>query len=186
MKKEEPPIDPKEKSLWQKVSETVQPLQGNRAYNFFKSDSKNKTTSIASKTSFKQIFDLPFRVKPESVRATLPSDKKLKHGDLKGLNRKHAKKFKSGKLDVSATLDLHGLTQVEAHEKVFSFINMSYDRGFRKVIIITGKGKGVLQNAVPEWLNQRSLRKKILSFDFAQSHHGGSGALYVLLKRWDK
>ena len=56
--------------------------------------------------------------------------------------------------------------------------------------MITGKGlkgdtwsPGVLREAVPGWLNAPPLRGIVLSFAYAQPQHGGSGALYVLLKR---
>ena len=188
MKKDDDDIkgDSKEQSLWQKVSSTVNPFRDNRGYNFFKAGKVTPVLDVKPKQSFRSIVDLPIKILPVHSKKNVVSASELQHGDTNGLNKKHAKKFKSGKLNVSATLDLHGLTQSIAHEKVFSFINISYHKGFRKVIIITGKGKGVLQSAVPEWLNHHTLRSKILSFDYAQGHHGGAGALYVLLKRWDK
>ena len=178
--------DNEEQYLWQKVSSTVTPFRDNRRYNFFKEDKVSPVLDVKPKQSFRSILDLQIRTLPVRSKKNVVLADGLKHGDTYGLNKKHAKKFKTGKLNVSATLDLHGLMQSTAHEKVFAFINMSYEKGFRKVIIITGKGKGVLQSAVPEWLNHETLRSKILSFDYAQGHHGGSGALYVLLKRWDK
>jgi DNA-nicking Smr family endonuclease len=52
----------------------------------------------------------------------------------------------------------------------------------------TGKGRaspqgGVLREEVPRWLNEPGLRDKVLSFDYSQQSDGGTGALYVLLKR---
>ena len=188
MKKDDDYItgDSKEQSLWQIVSSTVNPFRDNLGYNFFKEGKVTPVHDIQPKQSFRGIMNLPITISPVRSKKNVVPASNLQHGDTNGLNKKHAKKFKSGKLDVSATLDLHGLTQSIAHGKVFSFINMSYDKGFRKLIIVTGKGKGVLQSAVPEWLNHHTLRSKILSFDSAQGHHGGAGALYVLLKRGDK
>ncbi len=173
--------------LWKKVTDTVKPLPSHRAFNFF-STNPYKSTKIppdfSPKTEgFKKAFEAPFTISEKSISKSFTPKESLKHGDVNNLNRKHAKKFKSGKLDIDATLDLHGMTQSSAYERVFSFINISYDNGHRTVIIVTGKGKGVLQKAVPEWLNSYDLRDKILSFTYAQNHHGGSGALYVLLKR---
>jgi DNA-nicking Smr family endonuclease len=56
------------------------------------------------------------------------------------------------------------------------------------VLVITGKGitasnSGVLKENVPRWLNEPSLRRHVLAFDYAEPQHGGEGALYVLLKR---
>ncbi len=60
--------------------------------------------------------------------------------------------------------------------------------GKRMVLVITGKGitaskSGVLKESVPRWLNEPSLRRHVLAFDYAEPQHGGEGALYVLLKR---
>ena len=176
----------KEESLWQRVASTVNPFKDNCGYNFFKECKFMPVVNIQPKKSFRRIVDSQIKALPVRLKKNVVPASELQHGDTNGLNKKHAKKFKSGRLNVSATLDLHGLIQNDAHEKVFSFINMSYDNGFRIVIIITGKGKGVLQSAVPEWLNHHTLRNKILSFDYAQGHHGGSGALYVMLKRFGK
>jgi DNA-nicking Smr family endonuclease len=53
-------------------------------------------------------------------------------------------------------------------------------RDLRKHYPITS---GVLRREVPQWLNQRELRGRIVSFVEAQPRHGGAGALYVLLRR---
>ena len=51
------------------------------------------------------------------------------------------------------------------------------------VLVITGKGRGVLREEVPRWLNEPGLRDAVLSFAYARPADGGEGALYVLLKR---
>ena len=63
------------------------------------------------------------------------------------------------------------------------FIDGQWAAGRRCVLVVTGKGKGVLKDAVPQWLNGPLLRMKILSFTYAQRQDGGEGALYILLKR---
>ena len=42
---------------------------------------------------------------------------------------------------------------------------------------------GVLRAQVPRWLNEPENRARVLAFDYAQRHHGGMGALYVLLRK---
>ena len=52
--------------------------------------------------------------------------------------------------------------------------------------MVTGKGMqgaGVLKAQVPRWLNQSPLRERIIGFSLARPHHGGDGALYVLIRR---
>src|SRR5690606_40629743 len=68
------------------------------------------------------------------------------------------------------------------------FLARSQALGRRCVLVVTGKGRGreesgVLRRQVPHWLNQPSLRARILAFDYARPEHGGMGALYLLLDR---
>ena len=96
--------------------------------------------------------------------------------------------MKRGRMQVEARLDLHGLTQAEAHRALDTFVAASYEIGRRCVLIITGKGQGkqeggVLRGKVPQWLNQAPNRGRVLAFDYAQQRDGGTGALYVMLRR---
>ena len=110
------------------------------------------------------------------------------HGSTAGLDRRNAERLKRGKMDIGATLDLHGMTQAQAHGALNRFIERSAAGGLRCVLVITGKGiakesGGVLRNQVPNWLNEPGNRERIIAFNYAQQGHGGTGALYVLLKR---
>jgi DNA-nicking Smr family endonuclease len=90
-------------------------------------------------------------------------------------------------MDLDGRLDLHGLSQDAAHGALIGFVRHGYDSGRRCLLVITGKGlregSGVLRHQVPRWLNQTPLREMILGFSHARPHHGGDGALYVLIRR---
>ena len=105
---------------------------------------------------------------------------------------------KENKFHITKSLDLHGFTLDEANKKVESFINDCFDQKVSKVIIVTGKGLhsqndkdpytskefGILKNSVPDFIkNSHSLMTKIKSITDAEITDGGSGALYVFLKR---
>lgn len=112
----------------------------------------------------------------------------LVHGSRDGLDRRKAERLRRGKLPIEATLDLHGLRQAEAHRRLERFLAECQAAGKRCVIVVTGKGVhkdqgGVLRAAVPRWLNEPPNRARVLSFDYAQQKHGGTGALYILLRR---
>jgi DNA-nicking Smr family endonuclease len=112
----------------------------------------------------------------------------LAPGDSPGVDRSTAERFRRGQLAVEARLDLHGMTQEEAHRALVRFIRRGHEDGLRTVLVITGKGgfgdaRGVLRDAVPRWLNESDLRPRVLSCAWAQPKHGGAGALYVLLRR---
>ncbi|MEC8372349.1 MAG: Smr/MutS family protein [Pseudomonadota bacterium] len=117
-----------------------------------------------------------------------PKQSALQHGDITGLDRRTGQRFKRGQLPVEARLDLHGMTQTEAHRALSAFLSNQHAAGRRCVIVVTGKGVGkegggVLRNAVPRWLNEAPNRDKVLAFEYARQRDGGAGALYVLLKR---
>lgn len=112
------------------------------------------------------------------------------------LDKRTAEKLRKGKMKIEARLDLHGLNRVAAYEALSRFITSSYHQGLRHVVVITGKGKskatsddwmsqgnGVLKQNVPLWLQENKIRSYILKVETAQPKDGGSGALYVYLKR---
>lgn len=104
-------------------------------------------------------------------------------GDTSRINKSHSRKLRAGDIPIDAIVDLHGDTQDQAYKKVHSFIHNAILQKYHKVCIITGKGKGILQNALPEWLNHPDIRPYILTLDIARPEHGGTGAYYVLLKK---
>ena len=109
-------------------------------------------------------------------------------GQGAGVDKRTVQRLKRGQLDIEARLDLHGLTQAEAHPRLDRFLASAQDRGLRSVLVITGKGRlsqegGVLRQMVPRWLNTSPNRGRVLSMSQAQPKDGGAGALYLLLKR---
>jgi DNA-nicking Smr family endonuclease len=113
-----------------------------------------------------------------------------------GLDKRSAERLRRGQMAIDARIDLHGMTQDEAHRALLGLIDRAERGGLRCLLVITGKGIrrveghdfrpesiGVLRQAVPRWLAEPNLRPRILAVAPAQPKHGGSGALYVLLRR---
>jgi DNA-nicking Smr family endonuclease len=105
-----------------------------------------------------------------------------------GIDRANAERLKRGLHAIEARLDLHGMTQAEAHRELIGFVVASHEVGRRCVLVITGRGlgpngPGVLKSAVPRWLEEAGLRRRILAVAAAQPRHGGAGAVYLLLRR---
>ncbi len=128
--------------------------------------------------------------KPAALRpAPQPSPKAmppLAIGTGSDIDRASFERLKRGQMEIEARLDLHGKTQDEAHRALSSFIARAQSRGARLALVVTGKGregKGVLRESVPRWLNEPALRARILALANAQPRDGGSGALYVLLRK---
>lgn len=92
---------------------------------------------------------------------------------------------------IERTLDLHGMTQVEAHRALIQFIASAAQDGARLVLVITGKGKapsretrgGVLKSRFLDWIEERALKSEIARVSPAKQKDGGAGAFYVFLKR---
>ncbi|MGH8453391.1 MAG: Smr/MutS family protein, partial [Nevskiales bacterium] len=96
------------------------------------------------------------------------------------------RKLRRGQYARQAELDLHGLTVVQAREQLAVFLTRAAARDLRCVRVIHGKGlrssqRGpVLKPKVAHWLRQR---REVLAYCSASPMEGGSGAVYVLLRR---
>jgi DNA-nicking Smr family endonuclease len=93
-----------------------------------------------------------------------------------------------GVVAVDRRIDLHGLTQAAAEARLKRFLHEAQDDGARVVLVITGKGtdggeRGVLRRMTPHWLASPTMRDVVVGFEEASRGHGGSGALYVRIRR---
>ncbi len=98
-------------------------------------------------------------------------------------------------------LDLHGFSLIEANKTVKKFIIESFNNGYKKLLIVTGKGGrsksranpylseklSVLKYSVPEYINNdENLINKIRKISKASLKDGGEGAIYIFLKNFEK
>jgi DNA-nicking Smr family endonuclease len=115
-----------------------------------------------------------------------PYSRRLDPSGPVDIDRRSWLKLRRGLYPIDARIDLHGLTQAEAHDRLAGFLTTSQARGNRCVLVITGRGMrhgGTLRSMTPRWLDEAPNRARVLAFAQAQLHHGGEGALYVLLRR---
>ena len=172
-------------ALWRSVSDGIEPLKSQRKR-------APAPRPESPPTAAKPIPKIE-QTRPAPVKATPPPAKPaalppLEKGRPTGVDKRTAQRLKRGKLDVEARLDLHGLTQAEAHRRLDHFLAEAYDTGIRTAIIITGKGRdsehgGILRQMVPRWLNQPPNRGRVVAISEAQPKDGGTGALYVRVKK---
>jgi DNA-nicking Smr family endonuclease len=103
-----------------------------------------------------------------------------------GLQHSVMRKLRRGHYTVEAQLDLHGFTAAEARAALTRFMHEARASGARCIRVIHGKGNGshqrqpVLKVKVNHWLRQWD---GVLAFASAPPNDGGTGAVYVLLKR---
>jgi DNA-nicking Smr family endonuclease len=98
-----------------------------------------------------------------------------------------ARRLHRGDFSIQSHIDLHGLNVEKAKEVFEEFLKGAVAFGKRAVLIIHGRGlsspgEPVLKNKVNEWLTRGHWRKWVIAYASAQSHDGGTGATYVLLR----
>lgn len=187
--------------LWNIIKSRIEPLKRRR-------ERVHPTASVTPPASAK-----PAEKKQERERSsprTAPEPRPLPPAPIKPaqpaqpsfeIERKKARRLAGGKMPIDAVLDLHGMRQQEAHAALVRFLHQSRARKLKFVKIITGKGTagrysgagpdqawsepepGVLRRQVPLWLAEPGLRELVVGTSTAGPRHGGSGALYVELRR---
>jgi DNA-nicking Smr family endonuclease len=186
-------LDKEDHELWRRVTETVTPLKGSQK-------------SVPTVTAHEDVAPKPKpdkSLKPNAYAAAPILPKKQPTPppapSLAPIDKKLTRRIARGSRAVDAKIDLHGLTQREAHARLLSFLQGARARGHRLVLVVTGKGKsdalsewweegtrGVLRRSVPEWLSTPPFRSMVVGFERAHARKGGDGALYVQLRRADR
>jgi DNA-nicking Smr family endonuclease len=99
-------------------------------------------------------------------------------GSISGMDRNTMRRLKRGQIPVQDHIDLHGLTQKEAETSGLLCILIVHGRGLNSPDSIP-----VLKERLPVWLNRGPARKIVKAFSSARPYDGGTGAIYVLLRR---
>ncbi len=98
------------------------------------------------------------------------------------LDGKRAQRFRSGKLKHDSVLDLHGLREHEAAEGFARFFAGAVRKKHRCLLVVTGKGSGVLHRALARWLEYPTIRPYLAGVSAMPTHKGGSGAYSLYLR----
>jgi DNA-nicking Smr family endonuclease len=110
-------------------------------------------------------------------------------GRVADLDPRLLARLRAGELAHQAHLDLHGMTAEEAKQAVHQFVLHSMKMGRRCILVVHGRGRNspdqrsVLKDRLKQWLTRGELGRRVLAFSSARSYDGGSGAMYVLLRR---
>lgn len=190
-------------ALWRHTTERLDPLRGGKKSRVIFGTSTELRSSAApahaenTQTDVKldrtQIKKIPH---PKTHHAPPTPPAKTPH--LAQFDQRAARRIRSGRTEIEARIDLHGMRQHEAHSALRAFLLGSHARGLRWVLVITGKGspgrndrdvahwnapeRGVLKRNVPRWLSEPDMRSLVVSYTTASLSHGGEGALYVQLR----
>jgi DNA-nicking Smr family endonuclease len=124
-----------------------------------------------------------------------------------GIDGNTAERLRRGQLEPQARLDLHGMSERDAHRALVTFVRAARARKFRLLLVVTGKGagsktkhgietefdlgldmraRGILRILTPRWLREPGLAEAVADVREAHRRHGGSGALYVYLRKGEE
>jgi DNA-nicking Smr family endonuclease len=179
-----------ERVLWTTVSKTFKPLREDSAGDVYPVLPETVETPKPRSTPPRPLAKAPKLAKPPTVASYTPPPQ-APPPNMTPLSRRMRRGVARGKQQIDARLDLHGLTQHEAHAALLRFLKSASARDARLVLVITGKGKradgdserGVLRRQVPQWLGLPEFRGYVVGFEDAHIAHGGEGALYVRVRR---
>lgn len=178
-------LRPEEEALWTAVKRTVDPLRPRPP---------KPAPAPPAVPPMPEAVPPP----PADIAAVTPRSPPPPRPAMPGLHplgRRERQKLVRGSREIDARIDLHGLTQDEAHDRLSGFLANAQARGHAVVLVITGKGRGeglaslhgaergVLRRVVPLWLSLPAFRPYVLGFEEAHLAHGGAGALYVRVRR---
>jgi DNA-nicking Smr family endonuclease len=133
--------------------------------------------------------DVPASPHPRSglVSPALPVVPPAPPSRIAPIDRRTRQRLARGRDEIDARIDLHGLTQAQAHTALRRFLLDAQAADARYVLVVTGKGReperGVLRRQVPLWLGLPEFRAMVVGIDTAHVGHGGEGALYVQVRR---
>lgn len=196
-------LRPEEEELWRRVAESVErlkPRRGTRKLKVAKDAAGEPPPEPAVRAPVPGPVEPP---KPPAAAKTPPAKPVAapagpKPPPLAPLERRTVQRLVRGTHAIDDRLDLHGLTQDAAKRRLMDFLHRAQANGLKTVLVITGKGalgtdrfeagdftaeRGVLRRMVPEWLRMPGARGLVVGFSEAHAAHGGSGALYVRIRR---
>jgi DNA-nicking Smr family endonuclease len=184
-------LRPDEHELWLRVTATANAIHPDHPRSVDTTRSKPKRPVFKPKA-----FQLGEAARPIPKGHDLaPSLEERMAAQPLRMDRRAHQQMTRGKFQPEARIDLHGMTQAQAHPELIRFVLSAHGAGKRLLLVITGKGKagldfgpipqrmGVLRHQVPQWLAQPPLGGIVLQVSPAHQKHGGAGALYIYLRR---
>ncbi|KAA3627280.1 MAG: DNA mismatch repair protein MutS [Proteobacteria bacterium] len=103
-----------------------------------------------------------------------------------GIDRMTLRRLRRGQFSIEAHLDLHGMSKQQASSELAHFLNQNQQLGRRCVRVVHGKGnRSPGREPVLRGMVVRRLLKhgEVLAFCSAPPHDGGTGAVYILLRK---
>lgn len=199
-------LDHEERALWRRVAESTRPLNG-WPRTAGEADPRQPAAPPPDPAPSgedarlpRPVAPSPFRIGEKRQDTAPPHDLAPTPGEWlarqpREMDSKAFRNLRRGKLAPQGRIDLHGMTLDEARPALMQFILGARAQGKRLVLVITGKGRravdegpiprraGALRHEVPQWLSRPPLSGAVQQVAPAHPRHGGSGAIYVYLRK---
>ncbi|MBF6601773.1 MAG: Smr/MutS family protein, partial [Sphingorhabdus sp.] len=175
------PLTASEKALWQKVIETVKPLDQARVSRVKALPVAKKLPEVRGPITAESFGGVSAKAIPLNQQTAVPHKA--------GLDGHWDRRLNKGVVQPDVTIDLHGYTLSSAHGRLDSALELSIAAGHRALLLITGKarsederrregGRGAIRAAISDWLAASRHAPYIAAVRRAHPRHGGAGALY--------
>lgn len=168
-------LDPDEARLWAKVVESVRPLDGVALPALAAEPELEPASASASVPRARPVPAAPPARKPPGETLDGSWDRRLSRGLV----------------SPDSMLDLHGHNLATAYDLLDRRLGQAIDSGARLMLLVTGKPpgperpakRGAIRAAVGDWLHASRHSGRIAAVRNAHPRHGGTGALYIVLRR---
>jgi DNA-nicking Smr family endonuclease len=178
-------LSPGEAELWARLAASIVPLKGRVAPAIAKAPTKAAVPARVDRP--KLAPPPPPKMTERPIRRTRPFDRQ-------GLDASWERKLAKAALAPDFTLDLHGATLDSAHDRLDRGLMQARNMGARLVLVVTGKPRpteaadrgqkrGAIRAKILDWLAAGPHGDAIAAIRSAHRKHGGSGALYIVLRR---
>ena len=171
-----PRLSAEERALWARVAATVKPMEGKSA-----------------EAADTPIVDLAPPIRRKPIARSLPQPKPARLNEPAPpdtLDGGWDRRLRKGGVSPDRTIDLHGHTLATAANALEHALARAVADDIRVLLVITGKppkpdtkGRGLIRGAIGTWLGSSGYRDRIAAVRNAHPRHGGTGALYVILRR---
>lgn len=184
-----------ERALWAQLTQSVTPLEGRHAApepprGPAKPDASPAAPSAAPPAATRA--KVKGRIPPQRIPAPPPRPAPPPPPD--GLDSHWERRLRGGALAPDFTLDLHGHTLDQAHQRFNRGIAQARAMGARLVLVVTGRprpvdaadranSRGAIRANILDWLAAGPHAGDVVAVRGAQRRHGGEGALYLVLRR---
>lgn len=206
-------VTPDEAALWDYATRTLAPVKAKSRVRHGEREEEAEEvrpaplTPVSKAPPSKSAAPRPGKAPPAAKLPPAPKPAAAKSAPpLADFDRRKARRIATGRVDIEARIDLHGMRQSDAQHQLRAFLRACHAQGYKTVLVITGKGgeprrgdymmdmadesgrspRGVLRRSVPGWLAHPDLRAIVVGYTEASIRHGGEGALYVQLRKREK